>query len=87
MAANWGVIEQVDEGGTFVAFHIVPMVNIDGDVVMSSAHDLNPECQCHPSLSQNDHGYDMLNHHDADHPGSIEGGTELKSDEEEVKAN
>lgn len=31
MGANWGVIENRDEDGNFIAYHIMPVVNVDGE--------------------------------------------------------
>lgn len=71
MPANWGVIEQLDESNRFIAFHVVPLINLDGQPTMSAAHELSSTCPCRPFLSVTDLGFDMLNHHDPDHPGAL----------------
>jgi hypothetical protein len=72
MAANWGVIEERDDDGVFIAYHVMPMVNIDGEDVPSAAHIMSDACPCHPSFSQGNGGWDIWTHHDPDHPGSEE---------------
>lgn len=74
MAANWGVIEQLDDcTGQFVAYHVVPMTLPDpeGEPVMSAAHDLSSACPCHPFLEKGHGGWDIWEHHDPDHPGAL----------------
>lgn len=70
MPANWAVIEQLDESGCFLAYHVVPMVNLDGEAVISAAHELHDGCQCRPRLEHGDDGWDIWNHNDPDHPGA-----------------
>ena len=72
MAANWGVIEDRDEDGVFIAYHVMPMIQLDGESIVSAAHDMSDACPCHPNLSQGDGGWDIWTHHDPDHPGSLE---------------
>jgi hypothetical protein len=72
MAANWGVIEQRDDYGVFIAYHIMPMVDIDGEAHPSGAHGLTKHCHCKPNLEHGTGGWDIWNHHDAEHPGSRE---------------
>ena len=48
MAANWGVIEERDDDGNFIAYHIMPMIDLDGEAVPSAAHDLE-RCVSLPS--------------------------------------
>jgi hypothetical protein len=74
MTANWGVIEECTDAGELVAYHVVPMVTPDpqGEAVMSAAHDLSDACPCHPNLEYGRYGWKIWNHHDADHPGSLE---------------
>jgi len=70
MAANWGVIEEreLDE---FIAYHVVPMIDCDGEAVMSAAHMLSDACPCHPFLEKGNGGWDIWQHHDETHPGAL----------------
>ena len=68
---SWAVIEERDEGNTFVAYHIMPMVTLDGDEMPSAAHDLSETCPCHPLFGRNVHGCVVWNHHDPDHDGAL----------------
>jgi hypothetical protein len=70
MANNWGVFEVLDDEEITLAIHIVPMVNLDGENVMSAAHVLDPECRCGPLPSTNAHGVQMWNHYDPTHEGA-----------------
>lgn len=72
MAANWGVVEDRDDDGNFLAYHIMPMVDLDGEAVPSAAHDVSDTCPCHPSMDHGNGGWLIWIHHDADHPGSEE---------------
>jgi hypothetical protein len=72
MAANWGVVEERDDAGKFIAYHIMPMVDLDGEPVPSGAHELSDACSCHPNLTEHDGDWDIWNHHDPEHPGSEE---------------
>lgn len=72
MAANWGVIEQLDDNGYFLAYHVVPMVRPDpeGEPVMSAARELSSSCDCRPLLEHGKGGWNIWNHNDPDHPGA-----------------
>jgi hypothetical protein len=70
MADNWGVVEVWPEEDT-TELHVVPMVDLDGESVMSAAHVLDPECRCGPLPSINELGVKMWTHHDPDHIGAL----------------
>lgn len=72
MAANWGCIEEREDDGTFIAYHIMPMITMDGDSVVSDAHDMSKDCHCRPFLTYGRGGWKIYDHHDPDHPGSRE---------------
>lgn len=72
MAANWGVVEERDEDDKFIAYHIMPMIDLDGEPVASAAHDLSDACPCHPELQHGNGGWTIWNHHDPDRAGSEE---------------
>lgn len=76
----WGVIE-IDENPELdlpASRHVVPMVSIDGELVPSAAHTLNPNCPCHPrDIGDHDFTSDnwtgqIWNHNDEEAPGSME---------------
>jgi hypothetical protein len=69
----WGCIEERTDSGEFVAYHVVPMIRPDpeGEAIMSAAHDLSSNCQCHPFLDHGNGGWDIWEHHDPDHPGAL----------------
>src|SRR6202453_3061333 len=69
--ANWGVVENRDEDGSFIAYHIMPIVYEDGEAVRSDRHELSPKCHCGPFLSFGQGGWDMWNHCDPDWPGGF----------------
>jgi hypothetical protein len=87
MAANWGVIESRTESGHFVAYHVVPLIDCDGESICSAAHDLDPNCQCHPFYTLGGSGlpsqlnrkrsngklvcWQIWQHFDPDHPGAL----------------
>ena len=87
MAANWGCIEDRDDEGKFIAYHIVPMVTIGGEAVMSAAHDLSDACPCHPNLQYGKGGWVIWDHHDPSHPGSKEKEASEKLEEKPVVFN
>jgi len=67
----WGVVEDREENGTFIAYHVVPMVEIDGDSIPSGAHIMSDSCPCHPFLSHGEGGWDIWNHFDPAAPGGL----------------
>ncbi len=86
MSGKWGLIEERDDGETFVAYHVMPMIEVDGDWQASCAHSLSGECQCKPFM---EHSGDlsaaigekneddtlkrwiMWQHHDPEHDGAL----------------
>lgn len=85
MPANWGVIEERAEDEKFIAYHVVPMIDLDGASVMSAVHILTKDCPCGPVMEscgdqsaevgdKNEDGtlkrWVMWDHHDPDHPGA-----------------
>ena len=87
MAANWGCVEDRDEYGKFIAYHIMPMIQIDGEAIVSDAHDMSKDCHCHPTLEFGKGGWSIWNHNDATHPGSKEMEAEGISDEQRPTTN
>ena len=69
---NWGVVEVRDDDGNFIAYHIMPMVDCDGEAVPSNAHTLSDSCHCRPTFEVGHRECSIWNHHDPTHPGSIE---------------
>jgi hypothetical protein len=70
--ANWGIVEETDDAGNFAAFHIVPMVTIDGDVLVSAAHDITKNCPCGTHFEQGKkHKTKIWIHYDPDHAGAL----------------
>lgn len=69
----WGVIEQRDDDGVFVAYHVAPVIRMapDEEAVMSAAHELSSDCHCRPILSKGDGGWDIWEHHDPDEDGAL----------------
>jgi hypothetical protein len=63
----WGCVEDRDEDGA-VDIHVVPMVDIDGELQVSAAHMVSLDCPCRPTRKL-DHKQ-IVNHHDPDHPGA-----------------
>jgi len=85
-ASNWGCVEEREDNGKFVAYHIMPMIQIDGQAVVSAAHDSNKDCVCHPfaepcgdqSAALNEQRGDgklkrwiMYQHHEPEHKGAL----------------
>jgi len=68
--SNWGVIEEREDSGRFVSFHVVPLVRIGDEDEMSAAHQLSDACPCHPFYTENDHGYIVWQHFDPTHKGA-----------------
>lgn len=71
MANDWGVFEEQDDAGKFFAYHIVPMVDLDGESAMSAAHTLEQNCACQPIFDKTKSGRKLVAHHDPDHPGAM----------------
>jgi hypothetical protein len=69
----WGVVEEMDNAGRFRAYHIIPMVNVDGDLLVSGAHDISAKCHCGPLLerSHTDPTTKIYNHYDPDADGAL----------------
>lgn len=69
----WGVVEKRDDEGEFLAYHVVPMVQLDvaDEPVMSAAHILSEDCPCHPFLNHGKGGWNIWNHHDEGHTGAL----------------
>ena len=59
----WGIVADKK------ILHIVPLVDLDGERVMSAAHQADMYCPCNPTF---DPEYSIANHHDPEHPGSLE---------------
>ena len=89
MAKDWGVIEERDEGGKFMAYHVMPMIHVDTETIPSAAHDLSDAGPCHPNLMRGKGGWKIWDHHDATHQGSYESEKEnsLTSAEKRFKVN
>jgi len=68
---SWQVIKESDENEIFVAFHVMPMVKIDGELFPSAAHDVSENCPCRPLRSINRNKLTVLTHHDPDHNGAM----------------
>ena len=84
--SKWGVIEERSEAGNFIAYHVMPMIQVDGEAIVSAVHDLSCICPCKPFVEMcgdptakegelNDDGtfkqWKLWLHHDEDHPGSL----------------
>lgn len=63
---SWATIEERDDDGLLVWYHVMPMVSLDGDLVISAAHDVSTDCHCRPILDGN-----IWQHYDPDHDGSM----------------
>lgn len=98
--SNWGVIEERDEGGKFIAYHVMPMIHVDDETIPSAAHYLSDACPCIPTLRHcgnleafvgetSEDGklkrWIMWDHHDATHPGSREREAETKNPTQRVQ--
>lgn len=68
---NWGTVEDRDETGKFIAYHVVPLVEIDGEAIMSGAHEVSATCSCNPVLDRGRGGWNIWLHHDPDHHGAL----------------
>lgn len=62
---SWGTVEERAEDGS-ILYHVMPMVSLDGDLLVSAAHDASQNCQCRPILDGN-----IWQHHDPDHDGAM----------------
>lgn len=70
MGANWGSVSSQDEDGS-ACWHVVPLVDMDGDAVPSAAHEISPQCQCHPFKGQGKGGWTVWQHFDPTHPRAL----------------
>lgn len=69
MANNWGCIRGEDDG--VACWHVVPLVNIDGEDVCSAAHILSDACPCHPFKGEGSGGWTIWQHFDPTHDGAM----------------
>ena len=74
----WGVIEITDDDNNPVERHVVPMLDLDGEMVASIVHDLRPDCWCKPrNIGEPNAGPDcytgpIWDHNDPEAEGSHE---------------
>jgi hypothetical protein len=84
---HWGVFEDRTDSGKFVAYHVLPLVQADGESLCSAAHRMSAECQCGPFYTLGGSGipsqvgkrdgdgklicWKIYHHFDPDHPGSL----------------
>ena len=83
---KWGLIEERADAETFVAYHVMPMIEVDGDWQASGAHSLSAECPRTPFMEhcgdlsaavgeENEDGtlkrWVLWQHHDPDHDGAL----------------
>lgn len=59
---SWAVV--VNETGV----HIMPVVTLDGDTVVSASHRSSPDCECGPVWDEREKAW---NHYDPEHPGGM----------------
>jgi hypothetical protein len=72
MSMQWGVYEQRDQDGTFIAFHVMPVVVIEGEEIRSGDHILSSKCSCNPLVEISEEtGCAVHLHHDPDYPGAL----------------
>lgn len=86
MPAKWGLIEEREDDGHFIAYHVMPMIDVDGEYQASGAHSISKECPCAPILDpcgdlsatvgeKYDDGtlkrWNMWIHHDPEHDGAM----------------
>lgn len=67
----WGIVEQKNERDQFIAFHVVPIIYLDGEPYASGAHELNGTCPCQPFSTLNKHEARVWQHFDPHHPGAL----------------
>lgn len=69
---SWGAFQQRDRDGQFMAYHVVPIVEADGDELPSTAHKLSAYCECHPlcEISQITRTK-IFSHHDPEAEGAL----------------
>ena len=82
--ANLGAVEERDVDGRFIAYHVMPMVLLGDESVVSAAHTLSKYCDCKPDLEFGNGGWKIYNHHDPEHPGSIESESKIIVDERNI---
>jgi len=71
--SNWGTVETWSEDKSeTIALDVVPVLEFNGEVFMSAAHEKGELCQCKPLGMKNDQGIQMWIHNDPEHPGSNE---------------
>jgi hypothetical protein len=68
---SWGVFEERDDVGRFRAYHVVPVVQANGDILPSAAHTLSANCDCKPLHERSRYDIDLYNHHDPDADGAM----------------
>ena len=69
---KWGVYEERDEDEEVIAFHVMPIVVIEGEECRSGDHTISSDCSCNPLIEISEKtGCAVIQHHDPDHPGAI----------------
>jgi hypothetical protein len=87
MEFNWGVFEERTDKGRFTAYHVVPIINCDGEAICSANHVLHSYCHCKPFHTLGGSGipsqlnhkgadgkllcWEVWQHFDPDHPGAL----------------
>jgi hypothetical protein len=72
MSMQWGVYEQRDEDDEFVAYHVMPVVVIEGEECRSGDHTLSADCPCGTFVEVSEKtGCTIVQHHDPEHPGAL----------------
>lgn len=66
---GWAVIEQFDDEGAHIAFHVMPTAVIDGEDVYT--HKASSECECRPLQEKNKYGATVYVHYDPESPGAL----------------
>jgi hypothetical protein len=72
MSMKWGVYEEHDEAGEFIAFHVMPVVVIEGEECRSGDHILSADCLCGTKVEVSEEtGCQVVLHHDPYYPGAL----------------
>jgi hypothetical protein len=69
---KWGVYEERDDDEEFIAFHVMPIVVIEGEECRSGAHTLSADCPCGTIVEVSEKtGCSVILHHDPEYPGAL----------------
>lgn len=70
VANDWGSVHGTDNDGK-PSWHVLPLIDIDGEKLASAAHDASPTCHCGPFPEKAKGGWNVWHHLEPEHPGAM----------------